>query len=56
MHTKTINHYNEGPFHLAKSAGVDIVPAVIIGANRLYPPKSPFPGAGTPLYKYKCFN
>ena len=37
---------NKGPFHLAKACNVDIIPAIIIGANRLFPPGQPIPYPG----------
>lgn len=40
----------KGPFHMAKSCKVDIVPAAIIGANRLFAPGQMFPRPGTKTF------
>eukprot|EP01017_Pseudomicrothorax_dubius_P040970 TRINITY_DN6503_c0_g1_i1.p1 TRINITY_DN6503_c0_g1~~TRINITY_DN6503_c0_g1_i1.p1 ORF type:complete len:294 (-),score=57.60 TRINITY_DN6503_c0_g1_i1:877-1758(-) len=44
--------FKKGPFHLAKSAKVDIVPAVLMGANRLWPPGQLFPNQGQLFLRY----
>lgn len=36
----------KGPFHLAKNSKAAIVPAAIIGANRLFPPNQILPKSG----------
>jgi 1-acyl-sn-glycerol-3-phosphate acyltransferase len=38
--------FKKGPFHVAKTTKVDIVPVVIIGANRLFKPGQMIPTAG----------
>eukprot|EP00743_Colponemidia_sp_Colp-15_P002857 GILK01003091.1.p1 GENE.GILK01003091.1~~GILK01003091.1.p1 ORF type:complete len:339 (-),score=50.74 GILK01003091.1:232-1173(-) len=44
--------FKKGPFHLAKSAGVAIVPVVLFGANELWPPGQLFPTPGTVTVRY----
>jgi len=44
--------FKKGPFHLAKSSKRDIIPVVIMGANRLWPPGQPFPLPGTLVVRY----
>jgi len=44
--------FKKGPFHLAKSAGIDVIPAVIIGANRLWPAGSMMPAPGIIVVRF----
>jgi len=39
--------FKKGPFHVAKTAKVDIVPVAIIGANRLFKPGQMMPTPGS---------
>lgn len=44
--------FKKGPFHLAKSVKRDIVPVVVMGANRLWKPGQILPRPGTAIVRY----
>jgi len=47
-----IQGFKKGPFHLAKACERDIIPVIIEGAYRMWPPGQFCPRAGTVVVKY----
>lgn len=47
-----IQPFKKGPFHLAKQTSVQILPVLILGAHRLWPPNQIFTSPGHVILKY----
>eukprot|EP00330_Aristerostoma_sp_ATCC50986_P002244 CAMPEP_0114589146 /NCGR_PEP_ID=MMETSP0125-20121206/11672_1 /TAXON_ID=485358 ORGANISM="Aristerostoma sp., Strain ATCC 50986" /NCGR_SAMPLE_ID=MMETSP0125 /ASSEMBLY_ACC=CAM_ASM_000245 /LENGTH=279 /DNA_ID=CAMNT_0001785897 /DNA_START=32 /DNA_END=868 /DNA_ORIENTATION=+ len=44
--------FKKGPFHMAKKCAVDIIPCILKGAHRLWPPGTIFPKSGQMFMEY----